>query len=201
MPTITEIIYADGKKLATLTETLEGESVAFQNTLAYRTYSAGYLFGYCTAEFTGNVRPYQDITLPQNDDTLHFYTIKKRYIDLFQWTDNDDAKIKKGQPVSNLTAEKWNALVSLATEFRTISMTQQWRPMPQATAGGTITWRIAWPVQFNLSAALGALDATSGNELAQHRIAAGAPIKAEIFAGSGMNLKTAINKIILAMRP
>lgn len=162
------------------------------------------------AKATGYARPYifkfyqtststtPTSTLERDTDTpsytystSRFYaeiTATKSVIDLFYWQNAswDAANIKKGQPISNLTATRWNNLMAKIQELAEAEGGSY--PYSRVSSGATIYASSFNGVRAAISnrTGYGTLPATQSK---------GDSVKAALFEGSG-SLKSAINAAI-----
>lgn len=194
----------------TLYEDIGGDSISFVDTLAYKTYNSANVPKYCVPygviSSASNVTFwYQDIDLTlATNPTLKFYFIPKLYISEFSWTDDDTAKIKKGEPITNMTAAAWNDLVSKVIILRPLAFS--WRKNPEtAEQGGNILGSNFLNMQSALESEAATYDATWARAFLSHQMkyrgSAGTMIPASIIANHEYSLKNAVNKLIQIMRP
>lgn len=123
--------------------------------------------------------------------TSRFYaelTATKTQIDLFYWNNAtwDAANIKKGQPISNLTATRWNNLLAKIKELAEAEGGSA--PYTGVSSGATI-----YAATFN--AARSAISNRTGYGTLPAAQNKGNEIKAALFEGSG-SLKSALNAAI-----
>lgn len=162
------------------------------------------------AKATGYARPYifkfyqtststtPTSTLERDTDTpsytystSRFYaeiTATKSVIDLFYWQNAswDAANIKKGQPISNLTATRWNNLLAKIKELAEAEGGSA--PYTGVSSGATI-----YAATFN--SARSAISNRTGYGTLPSTQSKGDSVKAALFEGSG-SLKSAINAAI-----
>lgn len=162
------------------------------------------------AKATGYARPYvfkfyqnstattPTSTLERDTDTpsytystSRFYaeiTATKSAIDLFYWQNAtwDAANIKKGQPISNLTAGRWNNLLAKIKELAEAEGGSA--PYTGVSSGATI-----YAATFN--AARSAISNRTGYGTLPSTQEKGDEVKAALFEGSG-SLKSALNAAI-----
>lgn len=162
------------------------------------------------AKATGYARPYifkfyqtststtPTSTLERDTDTpsytystSRFYaeiTATKTLIDLFYWQNSswDAANIKKGQPISNLTATRWNSLMAKIQELAEAEGGSY--SYSRVSSGATI-----YASSFN--AVRTAIGNRTGYGTLPSTQSKGDSVKAALFEGSG-SLKSAINAAI-----
>lgn len=162
------------------------------------------------AKATGYARPYifkfyqtststtPTSTLERDTDTpsytystSRFYaeiTATKSTIDLFYWQNAswDAANIKKGQPISNLTATRWNNLMAKIQELAEAEGDSY--SYSRVSSGATI-----YAATFN--SARSAISNRTGYGTLPSTQSKGDSVKAALFEGSG-SLKSAINAAI-----
>nr|DAE15393.1 MAG TPA: INTERNALIN B BINDING, LEUCINE RICH REPEAT.2A [Siphoviridae sp. ctdcr45] len=162
------------------------------------------------AKATGYARPYifkfyqtststtPTSTLERDTDTpsytystSRFYaeiTATKSVIDLFYWQNAtwDAANIKKGQPISNLTAARWNRFKAKIQELATAEGGAY--SYASVASGGTI-----YATEFN--GVRTAITGRSGYGTLPAAQSKGDAVKAALFEGSG-SLKSALNAAI-----
>lgn len=162
------------------------------------------------AKATGFARPYifkfyqtststtPTSTLERDTDTPSYtYSTSRFYaeiiatksnIDLFYWQNSawDAANIKKGQPISNLTATRWNNLLAKIKELAEAEGGSA--PYTGVSSGATI-----YAATFN--SARSAISNRTGYGTLPSAQEKGDSVKAALFEGSG-SLKSAINAAI-----
>jgi hypothetical protein len=206
MATYTENCYTDDGRtlLGTLTEEIEGAEIAVKDTLAYKTYGESYVFIICRGRAqmarwllgeSINLNSIQN-----NDFVMNFYFARRIQISDFAWTDNDDEKIKAGQPVSNLTAAAMNDLYQKLVAMKTLTGVRA-DAVPTITSGDTITASIVSQAFSGIAGGLTYVDEDARQAmydgLRYNSLTKGAPIYARIL----LNMKVGVNKLIQEMRP
>lgn len=206
MATYTENCYTDngGTLLTTLTEEIEGEEIAVTDTLAYKTYEKSYVFMICRG--AGQMDRWikgESIKLnriQQGGSVINFYFVRRVQLSNFAWTDNDDEKIKAGQPVSNLTAAAMNDLYQKLIAMGELTGVRT-DAVPTITPGDTITASIVSQAFNGITDGLLYVDEDAKQAMYEgvksDSIKKGAPIYARIL----LNMKTGVNRLIQTMRP
>lgn len=206
MATYTENCYTDNGRtlLTTLTEEIEGEEIAVTDTLAYKTYGKSYVFMICRG--AGQMDRWikgESIKLnriQQGGSVINFYFVRRVQLSNFAWTDNDDEKIKAGQPVSNLTAAAMNDLYQKLIAMGELTGVRA-DTVPTIVPGDTITASIVSQAFNGIGGGLLYVDEDARQAMydgvKSGSIKKGAPIYARIL----LNMKAGVNKLIQAMRP
>ena len=190
--------------METLTEEIEGTEIAVTDTLAYKTYGKAYVFMICRG--AGQMDRWikgESINLnriQQGGSVIRFYFVRRVQVSDFAWTDNDDEKIKAGQPVSNLTAAAMNDLYQKLVAMKTLTGVRA-DAVPTITSGDTITASIVSQAFSGIAGGLTYVDEDARQAmydgLRYNSLTKGAPIYARIL----LNMKAGVNKLIQAMRP
>ena len=139
----------------------------------------------------GNNQTYKSDKPSYTYSTSRFYAeivASKSNIGLFYWSNStwDAANIKKGQPISNLTAGRWNNLLAKIKELAEAEGGSA--PYTGVSSGATI-----YAATFN--AARSAISNRTGYGPLPSAQEKGDEVKAALFEGSG-SLKSALNAAI-----
>lgn len=126
------------------------------------------------------------VTSTDKKESLVSSITTKTDISLFSWTTNDTTRIAAGQPVSNLSAASWNALIEKVSSCGGVTSS-----IPTAVSGDAITAN-----HFNQMR--NAIASLSGAGSIAATVAVGATIQAILFANATTALKEAINRAITA---
>ena len=186
----------------TLTEEISGDSIAIEETLAYKTYGTTYVMGHGWKTTSNEAFFHPDtITMP-DDGKISFNFVNRKYVPDFSWTDDDAAKIKAGEPTTNLRAEDFNKAITLLNG----DLSRLWwsrLSISPVSAGDEITFNNTQTVFSNIINTLRCALGFYGVMPYRQNIFArkGAPIQATQFANHEYSAKSAINKIIQYMRP
>lgn len=209
MATYTQICYSNNPGnnnflIGTLTQEIEGDTIAVKDTLAYQTYSPNYVFTIVTYGNGGRRLVDETInlaTVAAGNYKMNFSFTNKVYVSDFSWTDDDAALIKTGQPVTNLTASAYNLFIDNLTAISGLTK-YKFYDSAKVSAGDTITAEAFSKLNSAISFGFMYLEGFSGPHYGSGPIVRkGTPITAEILSTGTNSFKNRLNELIHAMRP
>lgn len=200
MAVYTELCFlGDTGGTVTLTEEIEGTEIAVADMLAYSTYGQAYVLSECRGgaqlRFSWSRYETVDLSILQgNENKAYFYFANRVAVSDFAWTDDDDERIRAGQPVTNLTAAAMNRLYEKLVALKGLT---SMRAAETVSEGAAITADSVSLARSAIARGLRSVDKDAYDALAAYEIRRGAPIQAALL----MELKHGVNKLIQEMRP
>lgn len=194
-------VYVDGSLKSYITDSVYHRlEVNLESSITIKAIGkkAGYEKPYTVNFYISDTSTTPNTSFESNSDEVEYLyyshhkyaeiTAKKASIDLFYWENTtwDAANIKAGQPISNLTATRWNNLMAKIQELAEAEGGSY--SYSGVSSGGTI-----YATTFN--AARAAISNRSGYGTLPAAQSKGNSVKAALFEGSG-SLKSALNAAI-----